>query len=170
MELSTTAMIHFISGSLAILSGFLAISTRKGRTLHRQCGSVFVLTILVMASSGILLAIERSVMISFLVGVLTIYLVLTAWMSVGQRLQKYSWFSYTLTMTCFGVAVAAIYYGLEASSHPSGTYDGFSSTRYFIFAGLAGLAGLLDLLMLNNGGLHGKHKAARHLWRMLVPL
>ncbi|WP_223669572.1 DUF2306 domain-containing protein [Kangiella shandongensis] len=170
MELSVVSLIHFSSGVIAILSGFLAMFARKGKIVHRRSGTVFVVTMLIMAGAGVWLAVERNVMISLLVGVLTSYFVLTAWLSVGQRITQYRWFSHALSLIALGVAIAAVYYGVEAKNSADGKFDGFSSAPYFAFAGVAGFALLLDLLMMKNGGVKGKHKTARHLWRMSFPL
>ena len=48
--------IHILAASLALVSGAVAMFARKGGTLHRQSGIVFVVAMLVMASSAVLIA------------------------------------------------------------------------------------------------------------------
>jgi uncharacterized membrane protein len=47
--------IHIAAGGLAILLGAAALSVKKGGTLHRRLGLVFVYAMLVMGFSGSIL-------------------------------------------------------------------------------------------------------------------
>jgi len=49
-------LLHIIGGLAGLTSGAVALSTRKGGTLHRRSGMVFVYAMLVMSASGALLA------------------------------------------------------------------------------------------------------------------
>ncbi|WP_157467733.1 hypothetical protein [Edaphobacter aggregans] len=66
-----------------MLSGFAAVSFRKGSRRHRAAGNVFVLSMLSLSVSGVYLAIARHEPGNIIGGALTFYLVATAW-SVRQ--------------------------------------------------------------------------------------
>jgi uncharacterized membrane protein len=48
--------IHIIGGSLAIISGFIAIFAVKGLKLHRRSGAIFFYSMLVLGLSGTVIA------------------------------------------------------------------------------------------------------------------
>ena len=70
---------HIFGGSLAIASGFVALTAPKGASWHRRSGMVFVYAMLLMATLAVLMAGARGVAPAgnIPVGLLTIYLVVT---------------------------------------------------------------------------------------------
>ena len=70
---------HIFGGSLAIASGFVAVTAPKGASWHRRSGMVFFYAMLLMATLAVLMAGARGVApgINIPVGLLTIYLVVT---------------------------------------------------------------------------------------------
>ena len=51
-----TLALHIITGSLGLISGFVALYAAKGATLHRKAGMVFVYVMLTMSASGMVIA------------------------------------------------------------------------------------------------------------------
>jgi uncharacterized membrane protein len=52
--------VHITAGGLAILLGGVALAVRKGGTLHRRSGILFVYAMLTMGISGSILALRQS--------------------------------------------------------------------------------------------------------------
>jgi uncharacterized membrane protein len=52
-------LFHVIAGAIAIASGFVALYTLKGGTLHRKSGTIFLYAMLVMSLSGAVAAGRR---------------------------------------------------------------------------------------------------------------
>ena len=73
-----------------------------------------------------------------------------------------------MALAALGLLVAglAAFYGALGLRHPRGTLDGYPAPIYFAFGGFALLGALLDLRLLRAGCIQGKHRLARHLWRM----
>src|ERR671933_1927023 len=71
--------VHILTGSLALLFGYVALYSAKGAALHRKSGVLFVYSMLTMAVLGIVLAVGRNKAPSVNVpaGLLTSFLVLT---------------------------------------------------------------------------------------------
>jgi uncharacterized membrane protein len=51
-------IVHISVGCVAILTGYITVSVAKGERLHRIFGTVFVVAMLVMASTATYLAIS----------------------------------------------------------------------------------------------------------------
>src|SRR5437763_14262260 len=108
---------HIVAGGVGILTGFIALYAVKGAQIHRKSGTVFVYAMIVMALLGGLIAIvrNRAPQGNVPVAALTLYLVITALMSVkpprfGSR--RWDFIMMTLgsaiTLTFFAVGVVAI--------------------------------------------------------------
>ena len=77
--------IHVIAGSVALLAGGAALSLRKGGRLHVRAGTVFFAAMLVMTTSGAMIAALGQERATAVIGLLTLYLVATSWMAARRR-------------------------------------------------------------------------------------
>jgi quinol-cytochrome oxidoreductase complex cytochrome b subunit len=77
-------ILHILGGTIGLLSGTLAIAVRKGSSLHRTSGNVFTVAMLMLASSGLYLAILKSQRGNIIGSIITFYLIATAWLA-GRR-------------------------------------------------------------------------------------
>lgn len=164
--MSPLMLLHVTTGMLAVLAGMTALFSRKGPGLHRVAGRVFVVTMLLMAAAGTLIAWQRSISITVLAGVFTGYLVLTSWLAIRSREHRPGPADIALLLPGLGVVAGGILFGLEALRSATGLKDGYAAEPYFFFAGMALLATALDGWMLVRGRIGGRHRLARHLWRM----
>lgn len=79
-------VLHVIAGTIALLAGIIAMSSRKGARAHRVAGTVFVVSMLVMAILADYLAVAIPEQIpNLFIGTFTIYLVATAWLTVRRK-------------------------------------------------------------------------------------
>ncbi|PKI17186.1 hypothetical protein CXF71_05485, partial [Colwellia sp. 12G3] len=148
-------MIHAIAGSIAIISGFSALSLRKSSKQHRTVGNVFVLAILLLGLTGIYIAYSRSIMLSLVNGIFLCYFVGTAWMTVKRKagtIGKFEWIAFFVALLIFGMLVN---FAIEASQTDSGKLNGFGPEVFYFFATIAMIAAVMDLKMLANGGIKG---------------
>lgn len=164
--MSTMMMMHIGAGAIVVLAGAAALFSRKGETLHRGAGIVFVLSMIVSAGAGAWLAFIEPMMIATLAGIFTIYLVITSWRAARLRDSSAGFADMALLLAALAIAVAGALWGVEARSSPDGLKDGFSAEPYFIFGGLALLAAIFDATVLVRKGVAGRQRIARHLWRM----
>lgn len=161
--------LHIFAGTLALLAGYTAMLAMKGGLTHRRAGLIFVATMMVMGSSGAWMAALKSVRISVVAGLLVVYLVGTALLTVrshslGPRAARNS----LLALAALGLLVATLggYWGALGWLHPKHTLDGYPAPIYFTFGAMALVGVLLDVRLLRAGSITGKHRLARHLWRM----
>ena len=79
MQSSPILVFHIAGGTLGLLSGAAAMVFRKGSHRHRVTGNAFVISMLILATSGAYLGFMRHEILNGMMGVLTFYLVTTAW-------------------------------------------------------------------------------------------
>lgn len=160
-------LIHIVAGLLALISGFIALFAAKGSPLHRKAGTVFVAAMLVMASTGALMAVFiKPNPVNVMAGSMTFYLVSTAMLTVKRTVVQIRGLAIALMLAALSLSAWAFSLAFLALASPTGTIGHVPPQPLFMFAivGLAG--GLLDARMLWGGCIEGAHRLARHLWRM----
>src|SRR5262245_28141961 len=78
---------HITGGGTALVAGAVALVAPKGEPLHRMSGTVFFLAMLMMAGVGATVApfLTDGQRTNTVAGVMTFYLVLTAWTTVRRE-------------------------------------------------------------------------------------
>jgi hypothetical protein len=153
-----------------MLSGFAAVFLRKGSRRHGIAGNVFVVSMLTLAVSGTYLAVMKSQVTNVLGGVLTFYLVATAWATVKRRDGKTGIFDWATLLFALAVGGSEMIFGLQAALSQSGLKYGYPPGIYFFMCAVVLLAAAGDIRMLVRGGIAGNQRIARHLWRMCFGL
>lgn len=157
---------HIITGTIGLLSGAGAMILRKGSRWHINVGNAYFISMLIMSSIGAYGSYFVPEMISVIVGALTFYLVITAWLTVRHAESKMAWPLIASATMAIAIAAAGYYFGFEALMSEAGTKDGFPYGIYFFFGSVALIAGLMDIRVILRGGIFGKQRLLRHLWRM----
>lgn len=163
---STILLLHIGTGTLGMLSGFVAMFFRKGSRRHSLAGDVFVLSMLTMSATGAYMAFMKSQPGNILGGTLTFYLVATAWMTARRRTFETNIFDRGALLVVFALAAVQVTYGIEAATSTTGVKYGYPPGPYFFLGSVAVLATVGDIRMLVRGGIAGTQRLARHLWRM----
>jgi len=163
-------VLHVCAGILGLLSGASAISFRKGSRRHRVAGNVFFISMLGLSVSGVYRAFMKHQMNNVFGGVLTFYLVATAWVTARRRDGETSLFDWGALLVAFAVGVVIVTYGFEAAKRPTHSIGGVPAGMFFFLGSVALLSAAGDVRMLVRGGLFGVHRIARHLWRMCFGL
>jgi hypothetical protein len=103
-------------------------------------------------------------------GILTFYLVATAWLTARRRDGEAGIFDLAALMVPLAVGAGLAIYGLEAAHSQTGSKGGYPAGAYFIFGSVAVLFAAGDIRMLVRGGVSGAQRIARHLRRMCFAL
>ena len=170
MRFSPILALHICSGVLGFLSGAAAISFRKGSRNHGLAGKIFVITMLSLAASGVYLAVAKSQPGNVLGGVLTFYLVATAWLTARRTSEEIGIFDWSALLVVSTLGAVTITWGLEAASSPTGLKHDYPAGPYFFLGAVAVVATIGDLRLLRRKGISGAQRVARHLWRMCFAL
>jgi hypothetical protein len=162
--------IHIVAGSLALIAGWIALYALKGARLHRRSGTIFVCAMLVMSSTGAIMAALKPSKISVIGGVLAFYLVTTGLLAVRRGTHPaFRWLDVAAMLVAFAVSGAGFALAAAAATSPNGRLDGLPPGPAIMFGVVALLAAVLDARMLARG-VEGAHRIARHLWRMCFAL
>lgn len=78
--LSTLLVLHIAGGSIGLVSGTINLIRKKGDKLHKMIGTIFYYGMLITGTTSLLLAAIHPNHFLFIIGVFTLYLVVT-----GQR-------------------------------------------------------------------------------------
>lgn len=76
---------HAITGGLALISGGMAIASKKGKSIHRASGKVFFYSMLISALTALVVALLPGHQSTFLfcVGVFSIYFLIAGYRALG---------------------------------------------------------------------------------------
>jgi len=170
MSFSPLLSLHISAGSIGILSGAAAMSFRKGSPRHALAGKVFVISMLTMAASAVYLAFIKHQMNNVGGGILTFYLVTTAWLTARRRDGETSIFDWGALLIPLAAGIGGWISGVEAMRSPTGPKDGVPAGMHFFMGSVMLLAAAGDVRMLVRGGVFGSQRIARHLWRMCFGL
>jgi len=152
---------HIFAGGLALVSGYLALFAAKGATLHRRSGMVFVAAMVTLSLSGALIAALTSTDISVVAGLLTLYFVTTALLTVRPRTPQSRW----LDAAALLVALPGTLLAFKTAVAFWGT-GRVEMGPMFVFGVMGALGMVGDIRMIHRGGIQGTRRIARHLWRM----
>lgn len=117
-----------------------------------------------------MIAALKSIPISVVVGALVCYLVATAYRAGSVRARAWDARDVALMGVGFAIAVYAFINGVELSRLGAGTKVEYPAPLFYTFGAIAFVGALLDLRMIVAGGVRGKHRFARHIWRMGVAM
>jgi len=146
------------------------MSLRKGSGPHRIAGNVFFVSMLCMSAAGAYMAVMKSQMVNVFGGVLTFYLVATAWVTAKRRDGKPGVFDWTACLVALAVGTGMLTFGFEAANSQTGSKSGIPAGNYFFLGSVALISAAGDVRMLVRGGISGAQRLVRHLWRMCFAL
>src|SRR5687767_747242 len=167
--------IHIVAGGLAIILGAVALSVKKGGTIHRRSGLLFVYAMLIMAvSAAILSFLEGRAVGNALAGVLTVYFVGTALTTVRPVSSWTRLINAAALTVAVVLAVGCVFSGvrlintsgLDASGVPFRT----AGVMSLIVAAVLAMAAAGDVRAMRFGMPRGGPRLSRHLWRMCFAL
>jgi uncharacterized membrane protein len=167
--------LHIAGGTLALLAGIVAIGARKGARLHRRAGIIFMLAMVAMAASADVLAVVMpGQLVNLLIGTFTLYLIGTAWLatrSVRNVPAEVAALA-VVSMLALPFAILSIQLAIGADPlfHSSIPFEGPVLVAMYVFTVLLLLATVADVRQLRAGGLRGRARIERHLWRMCLGL
>jgi uncharacterized membrane protein len=170
MSYSPILTVHICAGSLGLLSGTAAMLFRKGSRRHVLAGRVFVAAMLTMAVGATYLAIVRHQPSNISGGILTFYLIGTAWLTARRRDGETSRFDWVVLLIPLTLGILTWMNGLRIVRSGASSQDGVPVGMSFFMGSVMLLAAAGDVRMLVRGGLSGTQRIARHLWRMCFGL
>ena len=160
---SPILILHICAGVVGLLSGGAAMSFRKGSHRHRRAGNIFFGTMFVMGSSAVYLG-------NVFGGLFACYLVTTAWLTARQREGETSKFDWIALLFGVVVGLAIVTNGVRVATGLVKGQPGVPVGMLFFVGSVVLLAAAGDVRMLLRGGVFGRQRIVRHLWRMCFGL
>ena len=162
-------ILHIASGFIALLSGLLAMSSRKaGNGRHAQAGHYYYLSMSVMTVSAAILTIWGPDRLTLGAAIWTFYLVHTSRSAALERSgQMDATWRWTLPLGALATIIF-MHGGWVALAEPNEEFQGMPATAFFIFGSGALLAILFDVSLFWRSRLSQRQRIARHLWRMVA--
>jgi len=102
-------------------------------------------------------------------GLFAVYLVTTAWLTARRREGERTVFDGALLLFVLGFGIWMLWAGVQVARNPSRSYNGVPAGMFgmlFFLGSVALLAATGDIRMLVRGGVFGRQRIVRHLWRM----
>ncbi|UXI70516.1 DUF2306 domain-containing protein [Tahibacter amnicola] len=161
-----TLLIHISAGLVSLAAGAVALYAAKGSGLHKRSGLYFVAAMLVMSSTGAVIAARMPERGSMLVGLLTFYFVTTGLLAVRRTVDESRGLLTGLMAAAIAITLANVVFGVTALNSPNGRVDHLPAFPFFFFATFGALAVIGDWRLLRAGALQGPRRIARHLWRL----
>jgi len=170
-------IVHVIAGTIALLAGIVAMASRKGERTHRASGTVFFVSMLVMAIFADYLAIAIPEQIpNLFIGTFTIYLVATAWLTV-RRKERSVGAAEKIALAlilCLCVPFVTLSFqlatGLKPAFKSAVPLEGPVRIAIYLFTIFVAMATIGDAKLIWAGGIAGARRIVRHLWRMCLGL
>jgi len=170
MVFSPLLPVHISAGVVGILSGTAAMSFRKGSPRHALAGKIFVIAMIIMASSAVYLAFMKQQMGNVLGGTFAFYLVTTAWLTARRGDGETSLFDWGALLIPLLVGIGLWISGLQVVYGHARSTDGIPVGMHFFMGSVMLLAAAGDIRMLVRGGVFRAKRIVRHLWRMCFGL
>jgi hypothetical protein len=170
MSYSPILIFHICAGTVGLLSGTAAMIYRKGSRGHVLAGRVFTVSMLCMAVGAVYLAIMRHQPSNIDGGILTFYLIGTAWLTARRRDGDTSRLDWVVLLIPLAIGVLLWVSGVKVVRSGASSQDGVPVGMSFFMGSVCLLAAAGDVRMLVGGGVFGAKRIARHLWRMCFGL
>jgi hypothetical protein len=168
---------HIGAGTIGLASGLVAAFARKGGHVHRKAGTVFFVSMLVMATFADYLAVVvPGQMVNLIIGTFVFYLVATAWITV-RRTEGTTGVAERIGL-CVALGLCAPF-AILSFQLATGVAPFFKSAVPFSgpvliavygFTSVIAIAAIGDARVVLAGGISGAPRIARHLWRMCLGL
>jgi uncharacterized membrane protein len=162
--------LHILMGAFALISGITAFSAQKGASLHKKSGLIFVITMLIMSSTGAFLAALNGEKLNIVAGCLTFYLVATAFLVVHPFKKRDRLYNTLLMVFGLIVGVSGMIVAASILNDGGTKIDGQPTQVLVVFSAIALLASVSDLRIVFSNRLKGKKKFIRHIWRMGIAM
>ena len=168
--------VHVAAGALGLASGTVAAFARKGGWLHRQAGTVFFGSMVIMAVFAAWLAVARpGQIVNLFIAAFTLYLVATAWMAARRQgaaglPEKIALVVALLLLAPFAALSFELVAGIAPPFEGTVPLEGPVLVAIYAFTSVLAIAAAADARVVFAGGIAGPARIGRHLWRMCLGL
>jgi len=168
--------LHIGGGVIGLVAGTVAVLVRKGGRLHRAAGTIFVVSMTVMAVFAFYLAVVIPDQVNLFISAFALYLVATAWLTVWRKegtsgiLETIALAVSITLLAPFALLSGQLALGVSPMFKSTVAFKGPVLVALYGFTSVLAIAAFSDAKVVVSGGISGAPRIARHLWRMCVGL
>ncbi len=169
LDISFIVVVHMLTGSAVVLSGAMALLLTKGSSQHKVAGRLFVGSMVLMGpvvAAGAWLSPGSISSLGMLFVFFIVYLVVSGWSTIHRSEPGIGLLDLLAPVAALCIYVAGLMMGYSGLGNASGEEGLPPNEAYFFFSALAFLAMVFDVHNILIGGVRGKHRIIRHVWRM----
>jgi uncharacterized membrane protein len=155
--------IHVAAGGLALVLGAVALLAKKGGSIHRRGGLLFVCAMFTMGVSAAILGNVGG-------GLMAIYFVVTALTTVRPASPWTRGVNIAAMMFAVAFSLLTLVAGVQVFNSAGRVRNGVPFLMFFFLAAVMLLAAAGDVRIMRFGVPRGGPRLARHLWRMCFAL
>src|SRR5215469_3746424 len=133
-------VLHITGGIVGLLSGTIAMVYRKGSEGHRTAGKVFVFSMVIMGACATYLAVLKHQMNNVFGGILTFYLISTAWLAGRKSDQRTGIFDWGALLLALSLGASLWTLGIRVARGLSEQQPGVPIGMYFFMGTIPLLA------------------------------
>lgn len=174
MHLGANALLwaHIAGGAIGMITGVVALASRKGQRVHRAAGTVFVFAMFAAYAIGAGVApfLDTGQRPNFVAGILALYLLISGTMAARRRDLSAGTPEIIGLIIALSITAAGVIFMRMGAASPSGTVDGSPPQAFFLFTVAGAFAAAGELHVLIRRQLSNISRVARHLWRMCFSL
>jgi uncharacterized membrane protein len=170
-------VLHIVGGAVALLAGVIAVCARKGGALHRRAGTIFVLSMLLMALFALYLAVAiPGQFVNVLISIFALYFVGTAWLSVWRKQRSIGLPEKIAMAVSLCLCVPFLVLAIQLAVGATPMFKSAVPLKGPVLIAIDGftvvlcLAAIGDAKVVMAGGITGVARISRHLWRMCLGL
>jgi hypothetical protein len=152
VPLSPLLILHISGGSVGLVAGTVAMVVRKGGRWHRVAGQVFVGGMMCLAVTGAIIAWFRSEPPNIVAGLLTVYMIMTTWITGRHKDGRSGAFDWVALMATLGFLAYLWPLGIEALYQQHRMMHGVPAAMSLFLGSVVLLAAVGDVRMLVRGG------------------
>ena len=155
--------VHIIGGSIALLSAAIALATKKGGSQHKFFGKLYVGGMLGVFLSALPLAVLKTNVFLFLIGIFSFYLVFSGFRFARNRTGQpkiWDWIAVSL-MLLSGIGMWVLSYSFYSAENGQWV-------TLLIFGAIATILGTTDAVTWSKQEATGKKRIARQLTNMMA--
>lgn len=161
-------LVHVLAGAVALVAGYVALYAAKGSGLHRRSGIWFVYAIVTMGAFAVLVNVFEGE--DWGGGLLVAYFVVSALETVRSPAERRRWLEVAGMLVAGFLGVASLLRGIDGVTGGEFFHEGVPAPMFLFLGTVTVLAAASDVRVIRRGGLHGRARLVRHLWRMCFAL
>ncbi|MEM7020575.1 MAG: DUF2306 domain-containing protein, partial [Pseudomonadota bacterium] len=139
---STLLILHIAGGAIGILTGWIAVTSRKGQKVHRISGQTFFVAMFIsyLIAACVAPFIDAGARPNTVAGILALYLLLSGIAAARRRQFKASHAERIGLCAALFITVMGTWFALESFQSPTGTVDGSPPEAFAVFIITGGFA------------------------------